>query len=678
MVFGKTGKLIRTEDYWWISKGQETNSERDDDSDTDTDAEGSNVESKPESNVESKPDKMVTPNRKKKGKKVVTDIAILSDNNSNNDPEDSLDTPKAAKSNKSNITKENIILEKRERKEISYEECDFAFSCHQLDDQIPRTYKEAMSSELKDKWKAAIMEELTSVIGNNTWKVVKRVLGVKLLPYRWIFAIKRGKTGLVERYKARLVIGGHKQEAGIDYNQVFAAVARYQTIRMLLAVATVLDYEVKQIDYTTAFLNGDLEEDVYMKTPDGINLVNLTVESDEMLKLTRALYGLKQAPRQWKNKVDIMMKKLGFTQSKTDNAVYFKDGCIVAVYVDDLMIVGKNVQITEKEEAQLLKAYKGKSLGNLEMYLGMNWIRDRANRKSWLQQSLFCEKVLKRFDMQDCDPTETPIALTFKTDQNDENYNVKRYQEAVGSLIYLMTGTRPDIAYAVSVASRAMAKPLLCHWKLVKRIFRYLKGTVNYGLQFGGKIQLEGYADADWGMDEETRRSTTGFIFFFGGPISWKSMLQKTVALSSTEAEFMSLVSEIQEGMWLLSLIQEMGIDVKKPIVLMEDNQGCIALANNPTQHGRTKHIDVKYFFIREKIADGSFMLHYCQTDAMVADLLTKSLGVKQFKKLREKIGVVDIGSRGVFNVGIVGSNSGMMDDVDMVEDDTHMMEDGE
>jgi hypothetical protein len=319
------------------------------------------------------------------------------------------------------------------------------------------------------------------------------------------------------------------------------------------------------------------------------------------------------------------------------------------------MIVGATVRIIEIEESNLLGAYKGTKMGDLKTYLGMDWVRDRKNRRSWLNQETYCMKILKRFEMENSASNETPLAVNYQNNlniENDEEYDIKHYQEAVGSLIYLTTGTRPDIAYAVSVVSRSMAKPYQSHWKLIKGIFRYLKGTSHFGIEFGGKDELTGFSDADWAMDAITRRSTTGFIYFLGGPISWKSTLQKTVALSSTEAEFMALVSEIQEGLWLVSLLTELGLKVETPVVLHEDNQGCIALANNPSQHGRSKHIDIKYFFIREKIAEKSFVLKYCDTEHMIADVLTKALPVKRFKMLRDKLGVVDIRSRRVLEVG--------------------------
>jgi hypothetical protein len=450
----------------------------------------------------------------------------------------------------------------------------FAFNALLEYERLPRTYAEAKSSPDWKHWREAIVRELTAIRNNNTWITIKNYLGARKLPYKWVFTRKYDEHGNPTVYKARLVIGGHKQVADVDYDEIYASVARTQTIRVFLAYATIHDWSVFQMDYNNAFLNGNIDTKIHMRPPTGLDLIGVTISDDELIESKKALYGLKQAPRLWKLTIDRMMMSLGFKQSGTDTAVYFKDGCVMCVYVDDLLIMVRDESMWPDIEQGLKKSYQAKSLGKLTHYLGMVWKRDRNTRRSWLNQTVFCSKVLKKFDMENCKPVAVPISPDFRVSGGDTELfsNVKLYQSAVGSLIYLSIGTRPDISFAVNVVSRAMAKPSNGHWAIVKGIFRYLNGTRTFSIQYGTCDTLVGYADADWGMDLETRRSTTGFVFMMGGPISWQSRLQKVVALSSMEAEYYSLVAEIQDGIWITSLLNEVGFKVKTPVILKEDN----------------------------------------------------------------------------------------------------------
>ena len=332
------------------------------------------------------------------------------------------------------------------RKQIPRYSSSYAFKV--TDGGIPKSFSEAMLDENKHLWMEPIKEELEAILSNDTWEIVDRV-AKKELPYKWVFNVKTDEKGEISRYKARLVIGGHKQEKGVDYEEIYAAVARSQTIRLLLAYATILDWEVRQLDYKTAFLNGEIEEDIYIAKPAGLDLVGFKLGEGKMLKLKKALYGLKQAPRQWKKKVDEMMKNLGYHKSEADNAVYYKENIIIAVYVDDLLIMGKLKKTMLTEEEKLMAMYQAKSLGDLKHYLGMVWTRNRQSKKSWLDQSLYCKEILERFEMNTSRPNKTPIqpGSSDGVEITEAYADVEKYQKAVGSLIYLSTGTRPDIAY---------------------------------------------------------------------------------------------------------------------------------------------------------------------------------------------------------------------------------------
>jgi hypothetical protein len=421
----------------------------------------------------------------------------------------------------------------------------------------------------------------------------------------------------------------------------------------LLAFATAEDWEVHQLDYKSAFLNGEADAEIYMNAPPGLHLIGLNVGDDECLKVDGALYGLKQAPRLWKKKVDEMMSKLGYMTSVADPAVYFKSNCIVAVYVDDLLILSSNKETVENEKQQLMKCYEATDLGELYSYLGFYWVRDRKKKKSWLHQGLYTKDILTKFRMGECKPNSQPLptGVELGTREGEKNYENKQYyQEVVGSLIYLSMGTRPDITFAVMVVSRYMNCPKEGHWGMVKSILRYLRGTQTFGLEYDGDVGLIGYADSDWGADKESRRSTTGYCFLYGGLISWKSKKQSTVALSTVEAEYMALASSVQESMWLIALGTEIGLSIVSPVLIYQDNQGSMSLAKNPGEHSRTKHIDIRHHFVREKIEQVLVKLKYCPTQEMVADLLTKSLPANQFRYLREKMKVVDVDQGGLLN----------------------------
>jgi hypothetical protein len=465
---------------------------------------------------------------------------------------------------------------------------------------------------------------------------------MKVLTCKWVYAIKEDLKGN-KRYKARLVVGGHRQREGIDFNETFAPVVSYSTIRMLLALATVNNWEVHQMDFVTAFLNGQVEEEIYMAQPNGYN-----DGTNKVCKLVKSLYGLKQAPRQWNKELHRSMESLGFTRLEMDHSVYVRENLIVAVYVDDCILLSANLNDILVFKKEIMKNYKVKDLGELRTIVGMQWERNRKQKSSFLHQSKYTEDVLKRFKMQDSKAVDTPAVRVGELEQK-EFENIDMYQKAVGSLIYLNTCTRPDISFAVSSLARKMSNPSYQDWHAVKRLLRYLKGTKDYGISLGNNNQqnpadpekiIKVYSDADWAGDIATRRSTSGYLIYLQQIlICWGTKIQRVVALSTAEAEYISGSTACQETTWVRNLHHEITKQRSVPH-LMIDNQAAIAMSKNNIQHARAKHIDIRYHYIRDLVMNNEITIEYCASNEMIADIMTKPLGRILFEKFREKLRV--------------------------------------
>ena len=323
---------------------------------------------------------------------------------------------------------------------------------------------------------------------------------------------------------------------------------------------------------------------------------------------------------------------------------------ILGVYVDDIIPVSNNPALLKAEKAALCERFEMTDLGEVNYLLGMSIKRDRESRTLTISQPNYLDKVLKKFGMENCKPVCTPFEPGRKFQQlapSDEPFDVQTYQQAIGCLTYISTATRPDIATAVGVLSQYMSKPSKDHWMGVKRVLRYLKGTLKYGLKFSAqeeKPELFGYSDADWAGDVDTRRSTSGYVFQIGsGTVSWSSRKQQTVAKSSTEAEYVALSSATQEAVWLRRLMKDLGRQMDAPTTIYEDNQGAIELAKNAKFHNRTKHIDICHHFVRETVVSNEIRVIYCPTEDMIADIMTKGLAKLTFEKLRDLLAVRNI-----------------------------------
>ena len=508
-------------------------------------------------------------------------------------------------------------------------------------DSEPVSFEEAVQNK---KWKDAMNEEIKSIEKNDTWKLVILPKGHKAIGVKWVYKIKRNAKGEIEKHKARLVAKGYSQKAGIDYDEVFAPVARLETIRLIISLAAQNKWKIHQMDVKSAFLNGVLEEEVYIQQPSGYEVKG---HEDKVLKLKKALYGLKQAPRAWNNRIDKYFKENGFTKCPHEHALYikFKDGdvLIVCLYVDDLIFTGNNPSFFEEFKKAMAKEFEMTDIGLMAYYLG---IEVKQNEDGiFISQESYAREILKKFKLDDCNPISTPVECGVKLSKHDEAEKVDPtlFKSLVGSLRYL-TCTRPDILYAVGLVSRYMENPITTHFKAAKRILRYIKGTIDFGLFYSisNDFKLVGYSDSDWGGDTDDRKSTSGFAFFMGNTaFTWMSRKQPIVTLSTCEAEYVAATSCVCHAIWLRNLLKELSLPQEEPTEICVDNKSAIALAKNPVFHDRSKHIDTRYHFIRECIAKRNVQMEYVRSKDQIADIFTKPLKFEDFARLRSLLGMV-------------------------------------
>lgn len=513
----------------------------------------------------------------------------------------------------------------------------------------PLTVNEALSGPNAKEWKEAMDEEYKSLLENDTWETTTLPADKHVIPCKWVYKIKRNENGETVKFKARLVIKGCSQRPGIDYTEVFSPVVRLASLRYLFALAVKYDLDICQMDAVSAFLQGDIEEEIYMKQPP------LYESGEKVCKLKKSLYGLKQASRQWNKKLDSTLKQMDLLQTKLDPCIYYKiegDSNItfVAIYVDDLLIFTNNQKIKNHIKGELNKKFKMKDLGDLCYCIGIHIERDRKNGVIYLDQRKYILEVLQKYGMSDCKTVKTPMDVNTKFNEK-ENFvegtiltNVP-YQEIIGCLLYISQVTRPDISFVINMLSKYNSKPEMQHWLALKRVMRYLKGTQDYRLsykQMPEETQIHGYCDADWASSSDDRRSCTGYTFLFqGGTISWNSRRQPTVALSTTEAEYMSLSSCVQEALWLKQLQESFWPHLKnEAMIIYSDNQSSIKLSGSDGYHSRTKHIDVRHHFVRDKVHGGVIEVRYIQTDVMVADALTKATTHSKLAYCSSKMGL--------------------------------------
>ena len=503
----------------------------------------------------------------------------------------------------------------------------------------PKTYKQALNCPEKDKWILAMEEELRSIRDNDTWSTVDLPKGRSAIGCRWVFKYKQGNNTENCRYKARLVAQGYTQKFGEDYDEVFAPVTRSSTFRTLLTIASARNLIVKQYDVKTAFLNGTLKEEIYMKYPPGY-----CDSSDKVLKLHKSLYGLKQAARVWNQTLNSSMTEAGFQQSKNDECLYMLKNplgiCYTIVHVDDMIFASTSSQLLDISIDKLNKSFELKCLGNVQNYLGIEISRNQKGIFA-ICQTNYIMKIASEFKLEDSKGSKYPLDPGYhKLDDNEMLNTNNEYRKLIGMLLYVSTNTRPDISAAVGILAQRVSKPRKLDLSESLRIVRYLVSTKDLKLHLfdtNDPSTLTANADSDWAEDRETRKSISGVICkIFGGTISWSSRKQDIVSTSTTESEFYALSEAVKEIQWLRNILKDFDVKVHSPITVFSDNQSTIKMVENAKFSSRTKHIDVRLHYVRDCVRLAKIALEYCPSEENVADLLTKPLAGVKIQRLRK------------------------------------------
>ncbi|CAL1680763.1 unnamed protein product [Lasius platythorax] len=543
----------------------------------------------------------------------------------------------------------------RPRKEYHSRPEEAAFSEEQVAFISEVPMKKAMSSPNADEWWTAMVDELKSIIKNDTWDLIERPQDCTIIGSRMVLRNKTNSDGSIQRRKARLVAQGFSQKPGIHFNETFAPVARSGSIRLMASLAARYDMKIFQLDVATAYLNGFLEEDVLMEPLKELKRLLKTIinfekidnirrkaekmlsevaAGDKVCKLKKALYGLRQAGRSWYLTFDKVLKEHGVVPTNADTCLYHigkgENIVLIAVYVDDVLIASRNQEEIDRIITSISKRFTIRNLGEVQQCLGIEFSREGNNIT--LSQRGYIREILERFGMSDCNPISTPVDPNIKLDKAEKISSSDEedlpYRELVGCLTYLASFTRPDISFAAGYLGQYNNCFDESHWKAAKRVLRYLKGTMDFGLTYYPNSKpLTGYVDSSWGNCHDDRRSQSGFIFILNGsPITWESRKQSTVALSTCEAEYMALTEGAKEAIFMQRFLKELGFDRLGDITIFGDNLGSIKLAENPVFHQRSKHIDIKYHFIRDAIHHGGLKIQHISTEDTVADVLIKGL----------------------------------------------------
>ena len=501
----------------------------------------------------------------------------------------------------------------------------------------PTTVDEALSD---DGWILAMQEELNQFQRNDVWDLVPKPQHKNIIGTKWVFRNKLNEQGEVTRNKARLVAQGYSQQEGIDYTETFAPVARLEAIRLLLSYAVNHGIILYQMDVKSAFLNGVIEEEVYVKQPPGFEDIKYP---DHVFKLKKSLYGLKQAPRAWYDRLSNFLIKNDFKRGQVDTTLFRrtlgKDILVVQIYVDDIIFGSTNASLCKEFSELMQDEFEMSMMGELKFFLGIqiNQCKDGV----YVHQSKYTKELLKKFKLEDCKVMNTPMHPTCTLSKEDEGAKVdqKLYRGMIGSLLYL-TASRPDILFSVCLCARFQSDPRESHMTAVKRIFRYLKGTTNLGLLYRKSLdyKLIGFCDADYAGDRIERKSTSGNCQFLGDNlISWASKRQTTIAMSTAEAEYISAASCCTQLLWMKHQLEDYQI-IANSIPIYCDNTAAICLSKNPILHSRAKHIEIKHHFIRDYVQKGILDIQFIDTENQWADIFTKPLTVERFDFIKKNL----------------------------------------
>ncbi|KAK9062637.1 hypothetical protein SSX86_019825 [Deinandra increscens subsp. villosa] len=501
----------------------------------------------------------------------------------------------------------------------------------------PRSFKVASRHP---HWVDTMQNELRALQLNKTWTLVPRPTDANVVGSKWLFRTKLRADGSLDRYKARLVAQGFSQVPGLDFSHTFSPVVKATTIRTVLSLATMYDWKLHQLDVNNAFLHGTLSEEVFMEQPPGFIDQNFP---HHVCRLNKAIYGLKEAPRAWFQRLSAFLLANGFVCSRANPSLFiFKcDTCIIylLVYVDDLILTGNHEQTVRSFITRLHSEFAIKDLGDLNYFLGLEVTN--VSDGLFLSQTKYAKEILLKAKMFDAKPMPTPLSPNATLVNEGEPYpDPTFYRSIIGALQYL-TITRPDISYSVNQLSQFLKTPTQDHFSHVKRLLRYIKGTIHYGLTFTKQADsnILGYSDAEWARCIETRRSTYGYSIFLGGNlVSWSAKKQHSVARSSCESEYRAMANTAAEIIWLTHLLRELhALSPDRPTLLC-DKKSAIFMSQNPVAHKRSKHLDLDYHFIRELVTSGKLHTKFVPSKLQVADIFTKSLPREQFEYFRKRL----------------------------------------
>lgn len=518
--------------------------------------------------------------------------------------------------------------------------------------EIPRSYEEAINNDLHGpEWQHAITTELTMLQALDTWEYATLPAGKHMVGHKWVFTVKYTPTGQLDRFKARLTAQGFSQVYGEDFLETFSPTMRGDSLRVLLAIAAYENLSIRQVDIVSAYPRSKLHANVYMRPPKGIHC-----PPGNVLRLKKSLYGLKQSGREWYIEACHGLESIGLRPTAIEPSIFTLEdkSLILGLYVDDMLILSDNEESIERVVREIKRLWDIKDMGEVKKILGLSIQRDRKQRALTISQAAYIEETLKKFNLNNAKPASLPVSdrgTLVATQPNEAQADQSLYQQAIGRLMWISNSTRFDIAYSVGQLSQHCNKPTLRHWNSVLQVLRYLSGTRGLKLRIGGNHEadteqrtkkdygprLHGFCDADYAGDHFDRRSVTGHLFLLNrGPVSWSSTKQRCVATSTTEAEYIALSEASKQGQWLRMLIKELNrldlLEKNQAVPMHSDNQACIAISQDPTGHRRTKHIDIRYHYIRELIAYRKTTVTYLATQDMIADLLTKLLPAKLFK----------------------------------------------
>lgn len=514
--------------------------------------------------------------------------------------------------------------------------------------------KEALNSAEKSEWIAAITDEFANLFKNKTWDATAvPPPRTKVIPTGIVLKLKRDADGNPSRYKARLVARGNFQEDCFDFGELYAPVACIESVRVILAVASVRGWSVHHLDVKGAFLYAPLQDadEMWIRLP---SIPEIAQASGTVVKLRKSLYGLRQAPKLWYKLLADTLKRIGFRISVATECLFIggspSKSVYLLVYVDDLMIVGGAAEVWDVKR-KLSTVFSTTDLGECNHFLGIKIYRQSSGL--FLTQRPYAQKIIELVGMKSAKSTEAPLPLSHplydKLTPSDQVVSAAMvavpYRQILGTLLFLSTRTRPDLATAVSMLGKYQSDPAPQHWKAMKNVIRYLISTMDWGIQLpstAGGPTLTAWSDADWARDCEKRRSRTGYLLCIGGgPVVWASRLQSCTAQSTSEAEFNALSACVRDVCWVREVLSDMGSPQIGPTVIYQDNLGAISWTTDVQGLRRVKHVGIKYHYVRGEVESNNVRVEYCESEKNKADSMTKALIGSTFKRHRTYLGCI-------------------------------------